>query len=77
MTFLSELRDRNRARPVVDSGQACSGMAFPPLQMKQLYYSDSGVITHVHKHLSQNGRKVECGSQKAIFVKKKFSIKIV
>jgi len=28
-----------------------------------------GVIAHVHKHLSQNGRKEECEIRKAIFIK--------
>jgi len=67
MIFLNGLRNQNRVSPVVASGQVCSGMAFPPLQ---LYYSNSGVIAHVHTHLSQNGRKRECGNQKTIFIKK-------
>jgi hypothetical protein len=69
MTFLNGLRDQNRISSVVASGQVCSGMAFSPLLMKQLYYSDAGVISHVHKHISQNGRKIECWSHKEIFVK--------
>jgi len=56
---------------------ARSGMAFPPILMKQLYYSDSGVTAHLQKNLSQNGRKLECGSKKAIFVKKMIRIKIL